>query len=138
MAAAPQVQKARVHLPRVHPPVQWAWLQPLLLPPYAELAQAVLVVVLGLVFCSQILPSLLFNRTRGRWAAKLVWPIRLLLWLMTPITVFIRFFFSVASLSEKPVSAEEETADDVEALFEACRVVPALDQFTMFNLMEGV
>ncbi len=71
------------------------------------------------VFCNQLLPSLLFNRTRGRWAARIVWPIRLLLWLMTPITVFVRFFFSVASLAEEPVSAEEETADDVEALIEA-------------------
>ena len=49
----------------------------------------------------------------------MVWPIRLLLWLMTPITVFIRFFFSVASLAEEPASAEEETAVDVEALLEA-------------------
>jgi len=75
--------------------------------------------VLVVVFCNQILPSLLFNRTRGRWAGRLVWPIRLLLWLMTPITVFVRFFFSVASLAEEPVTPEEETAVDVEALLEA-------------------
>ena len=72
-------------------------------PTYAEIAQAVLGVVLVVVFCNQLFPSLLFNRTRGRWAARLVWPIRLLLWIMTPITVFIRFFFSVASLAEQPV-----------------------------------
>ncbi|MGA2891151.1 MAG: hemolysin family protein [Terracidiphilus sp.] len=88
-------------------------------PTYAEIAQAVLAVVLMVVFCNQLLPSLLFNRTRGHWAARLVWPIRLLLWLMTPITVFVRFFFSVASLAEEPASAEEETAVDVEALLEA-------------------
>jgi putative hemolysin len=50
---------------------------------------------------------------------RLVWPIRLLLWLMTPVTVFVRFFLSVASLAEEPVSQEEETAVDVEALLEA-------------------
>ncbi len=88
-------------------------------PTYPEIAQAVLVVVLVVVFCNQIFPSLLFTHTRGRWAARLVWPIRLLLWLMTPITVLIRFFFSVASLAEEPVSAEEEAAVDVEALLEA-------------------
>jgi len=88
-------------------------------PTYAEIAQAVLAVVLVVVFCNQLLPSLLFNRTRGRWAARLVWPIRLLLWLMTPITVFVRFFFSVASLGEKQATPKEETADDVEALLEA-------------------
>ena len=38
---------------------------------------------------------------------------------MTPITVFVRFFFSVASLAEAPASEEEETAVDVEALLEA-------------------
>jgi CBS domain containing-hemolysin-like protein len=89
-------------------------------PPTAgEIVQALLVMVLVVVFCNQVLPSLLFNRTRGRWVARLTWPIRLLLWLMTPITVFVRFFFSVASLSEEPASPEEEAAVDVEALLEA-------------------
>jgi CBS domain containing-hemolysin-like protein len=88
-------------------------------PTPAEIAQAVLVLVLVVVFCNQLLPTLLFNRTRGRWVAKFVWLIRLLLWLMTPITVFVRFFFSVASLAEEQATAEEETADDVEALLEA-------------------
>ncbi len=88
-------------------------------PTYAEIFQAVLGVVLVVVFCNQLLPSFLFNRTRGRWVARIIWPVRLLLWLVTPITVFMRFFFSVAALAEEPVSAEEETAVDVEALLEA-------------------
>ena len=88
-------------------------------PTYAEIAQAVLGVVLVVVFCNQVLPSLLFNRTKGRWVKRLVWPIRLLLWVVTPITVFVRFFFSVAALAEEPVTAEEESAVDVEALLEA-------------------
>jgi CBS domain containing-hemolysin-like protein len=88
-------------------------------PSYAEIGQAVLGVVLVVVFCNQLLPSLLFNRTRGRWAGRLVWPIRFLLWLVTPITVFVRFFFSLAALAEQPANAEEDTAVDVEALLEA-------------------
>jgi CBS domain containing-hemolysin-like protein len=88
-------------------------------PTYAEIAQAVLVLVMVVIFCNQLLPSLLLNRTRGRWVARLIWPIRLLLWLMTPITVFMQFFFSVAALAEEPASAEEEAAVDVEALLEA-------------------
>jgi CBS domain containing-hemolysin-like protein len=71
------------------------------------------------VFCNQLFPTLLFNRTQGRWARRLIWPIRFLLWLMTPITVFVRFFFSVASLAEQQASPEEETEADVEALLEA-------------------
>lgn len=88
-------------------------------PSYGEIAQAVLGVVLIVVFCNQLIPSLLFNRTRGVWACRLIWPIRLLLWLMTPITVFIRFFYSVAALAEQPASPKEENAVDVEALLEA-------------------
>jgi CBS domain containing-hemolysin-like protein len=88
-------------------------------PNFWEIAQAVLGVVLVVVFCNQLVPSILFNRTRGRWVGKLIWPIRLLLWLMTPITVFVRFFFSVASLAEEPVNEQEEAAVDVEALLEA-------------------
>ena len=88
-------------------------------PSYAEIAQAVLGVVLVVVLCNQLLPEMLFNRTRGRWVRRIAWAIRILLWTMTPITVFVRFFFSVGSLSEVPASAEEETAGDVEALLEA-------------------
>jgi putative hemolysin len=88
-------------------------------PGYAEIAQAVLVVVLAVVFCNQILPNLLFTHTKGRWAARLVWPIRLLLWLMTPITAVIRFFFSLAALAEKPVAEDEEQTPNVESLLEA-------------------
>ena len=88
-------------------------------PGTAEIAQAVLGVALVVVFCNQVIPTLLFNHTRGKWAAALVWPIRLLLWVVTPVTVFVRFFFSVASLAEPPASPEEETAGNVEALLEA-------------------
>jgi CBS domain containing-hemolysin-like protein len=88
-------------------------------PSYAEIAQAVLGVVLVVVVCNQVLPEMLFSRTRGRWVRRIAWAIRILLWLMTPITVFVRFFFSVGSLTEQPASADEETAGDVEALLEA-------------------
>jgi CBS domain containing-hemolysin-like protein len=97
-------------------------------PNAAEVAQAVLGVVLVVIFCNQLFPSLLFNRTKGLWAARIVWPIRLLLWLITPITVFIRFFFSVASLAEHPVDPAEEPAPDVEALIEAGEEEGILEQ----------
>ncbi|HSZ16403.1 MAG TPA: hemolysin family protein [Terracidiphilus sp.] len=88
-------------------------------PTSAEIAQAVLGVALVVVFCNQVLPTLLFNLTEGRWAARLLWPIRFLFWIITPITVFVRFFYSVASLAEPTPNPEEETAGNVEALLEA-------------------
>ncbi|MGB6974541.1 MAG: hemolysin family protein [Terracidiphilus sp.] len=93
-----------------------------------EIAQALLGVGLVVVFCGQILPSLLFRHTRGRWVVRLLWPIRLLLWLVTPIAVFVRFFLSVAALAEDPASPEEEAADNVEALLEAGEEEGILEQ----------
>ncbi|HWE83741.1 MAG TPA: hemolysin family protein [Terracidiphilus sp.] len=88
-------------------------------PAAGEIVQALVGVVLVVVFCNQAIPWLLFERTEGRWAVPLLWPIRLLLWSTTPITVLVRFFFSVASLAEEPATREEEAAVDVEALLEA-------------------
>ncbi|MDR3737843.1 MAG: hemolysin family protein [Terracidiphilus sp.] len=88
-------------------------------PSGGEIFQAVLGVALVVVFCGQILPSLLFIHTSGHWVRRLVWPIRLMLWGVTPITFFVRFFHSVASLAEPLVDEEEEAAGDVEALLEA-------------------
>jgi len=93
-----------------------------------EFAQAVLGVVLVVVFSNQLIPSLLFNRTRGLWTARLLWPIVVLLWLATPVTVLIRFFFSVAALAETPANPEEEPAPDVEALIEAGEEEGILEQ----------
>ena len=97
-------------------------------PTYPEIAQALISVVLVVVFCAQLLPAVLFNRTRGLWAASLVWPFRVLLWAVTPISVFVRFFLSVASLDEEPAGAQEEPTANVEALLEAGEEEGILDQ----------
>ncbi|HTX76339.1 MAG TPA: hemolysin family protein [Terracidiphilus sp.] len=88
-------------------------------PTAGEIVQALVGVVLVVVFCNQAIPWLLFERTEGRWAVRMLWPIRLLLWSVTPITVLIRFFFSVVALAEEPATSEQEEAADVEALLEA-------------------
>jgi putative hemolysin len=88
-------------------------------PTYEEIAQAVLSVILVAVFCTQVLPFLLFQRTQGLWVVRLIWVVRLLLFVVFPVTLLISFLLSVANLAEEPVTAEEEAAGDVEALLEA-------------------
>lgn len=88
-------------------------------PTLEEILQAVLIVVLVTAFCTQVLPFLLFQRTRGLWVVRLVWLVRLLLFIVFPVTLLISFLLSIANLAEEPVTAEEETAGDVEALLEA-------------------
>jgi len=88
-------------------------------PPLEEILQAVLAVVLAAVFCTQLMPFLLFQRTRGLWVVALLWPVRLMLFVVFPVTLLVSFLLSVATLAEEPATAEEEAADDVEALLEA-------------------
>src|SRR5580658_2768241 len=88
-------------------------------PNLEEIAQSVLAVVMVAVFCTQLVPFLLFQRTRGLWVVRLLWPVRLMLFLVFPVTLLVSFLLSIATLAEEPVTAEEETAGDVEALLEA-------------------
>jgi putative hemolysin len=88
-------------------------------PTAAEISQAVLAVILVVIFCNRIIPALLFNRTQGRWVRGIVWPVRIMLWVVTPFSVLIRFFDSVVALGEENGGTEEEPAPDVEALLEA-------------------
>jgi CBS domain containing-hemolysin-like protein len=88
-------------------------------PNLEEIAQSVLAIVLVAVFCAQLLPFLLFQRTRGLWVVRLLWPVRLMLYLVFPVTLLVSFLLSIATLAEEPVTLEEETAGDVEALLEA-------------------
>ena len=75
--------------------------------------------MLVVVFCNQFLPSLLFNRTRGRWAGRLVWPIRLLLVADDAHHGFCALLFLRGGAGRGAGNAEEEAAVDVEALLEA-------------------
>jgi putative hemolysin len=88
-------------------------------PTLEEICQAVLGVVLVAVFCTQVIPFLLFQRTKGLWVVRLLWPVQLLLYVVFPVTLLVSFLLSVATLAEVPVTAEEEAAGDVEALLEA-------------------
>jgi len=98
-------------------------------PPAAlEILQAVLAIVLVVMLAGQLIPSLLFNRTRGLWATRILWLIVVLLWVVTPVTVIIRFFSSIAALAEAPAGPEEEQAVDVEALIEAGEEEGILEQ----------
>ena len=89
-------------------------------PTVAEIAQAVLGVVLVILIFNQFLPFVFFTRTRGIWIARLRLLLRVLFYLMTPVTLFLGFLLSIAALAEAaPRNQEETTSEGVEALIEA-------------------
>jgi putative hemolysin len=90
-------------------------------PTFGEVLQAVFSVVLVVVLFSRLLPYIFFMRTRGEWAARWAWCYKLLFYLISPVTFFLGFLLSIASLAEEPSAAteEEDVAEGVDALIEA-------------------
>ncbi|MGA8531735.1 MAG: hemolysin family protein [Acidobacteriaceae bacterium] len=90
-------------------------------PSLAEIAQVVLGIILVIVLFNRLLPFAFFTRTKGAWIVRWRWLLRLLLWLVFPITLFVQFLLSIAALAEAQPSAngENTTSEAVEALIEA-------------------
>jgi CBS domain containing-hemolysin-like protein len=89
-------------------------------PTIAEIGQAVLGVVLVIVLFNRLLPFIFFTRTRGLWVVRVRWLLRLLFYLVLPVTIFLSFLLSIAALAEAPKHEEEDDASEaVDALIEA-------------------
>jgi putative hemolysin len=90
-------------------------------PSFAEIAQAILGVVLVIVLFNQLLPFVFFTRTRGLWIVRLRLILRGLFTLVFPVTLLLSFLLSIASLAEPASTQDEEDLNDlaVDALIEA-------------------
>lgn len=90
-------------------------------PTAAEIGQVVLGIILVVVLFNRLLPYAFFARTRGAWILRWRWPLRLLLWIVLPITLFVQFLLSIAALAEPlpSTNGENATAEAVDALIEA-------------------
>ncbi|HUB19513.1 MAG TPA: hemolysin family protein [Acidobacteriaceae bacterium] len=88
---------------------------------WPEIAQVLLGIVLVIVLFNRLLPYAFFTRTRGAWIVRWRWFLRLLIWIVLPITLFVQFLLSIAALAEQPPSAngDNTAAEAVEALIEA-------------------
>lgn len=86
----------------------------------AEIAQAVLGIIVVILFCNQFLPFVFFTRTRGDWIVGWRGVLRVLFYLMTPVTLFLGFLLSIAALAESTPKTQDETVlEAVDALIEA-------------------
>ncbi len=85
-----------------------------------KIAEALLGVTLAIVVCNRILPFVFFTRTKGEWLVPFAPVLRVLVYLLMPITVVLGFCLQIAALAEpkEPVEAET-TSEAVDALIEA-------------------
>jgi putative hemolysin len=94
-----------------------------------EIAQAAVGIILVVIVCNRLTPYVLFTRTRGEWLARFVPLLKLLIYMMLPVTVVLSFGLSVAALAKSHEPEEpEHPSDAVDALIEAGREEGILEE----------
>lgn len=89
-------------------------------PTAPEILQALFGVVLVILLFNRFFPMVFFTRTKGVWVARLRILLRLLFYLVLPITLSLSFLQSIAALAESEGrTKEEDAAEAVDALIEA-------------------
>jgi CBS domain containing-hemolysin-like protein len=86
----------------------------------AEIAQLAILLIAIVVVFNRVIPFILFSRTRGDWLMNFVPVLRMLTYLVLPVTVVIGFCLSVATLTRDRTEREpEHPSEAVDALIEA-------------------
>jgi len=85
-----------------------------------EILQATLSLILIVVVCNRFLPFVFFSRTSGAWLMRWTLVLRILIYLVFPVTLVLGFLQSVASLTKQNTGEQPESATEaVDALIEA-------------------
>jgi putative hemolysin len=94
-----------------------------------EILQATLSLVLLIIIFNRFLPFVCFARTKGQWLGYWVLPLRILIYLVLPVTLVLGFLQSVTTLTQEQSGAQPETqAEAVDALIEAGEEEGILDE----------
>src|SRR6202790_4492849 len=85
-----------------------------------EILQVAISLVLVVIVCNRFLPFVFFSRTKGEWLIYWTMFLKILIYLVMPVTIVLGFLESVASLTKQNTSEQPETsAEAVDALIEA-------------------
>jgi CBS domain containing-hemolysin-like protein len=85
-----------------------------------DILQAVIALLLIVIVCNRFLPYVFFSRTKGEWLIPWTLFLRILMYLVRPVTLVLGFLQSVVSLTKENTGEQPETpAEAVDALIEA-------------------
>jgi CBS domain containing-hemolysin-like protein len=105
-----------------------------------EILQATLSLILIIVVFNRFLPFVFFSRTKGDWLVRWVWPLRILIYTVLPITLILGFLQSVTSLTKRASEEKAESpAEAVDALIEAGQeegIIQASDRDLIQSVVE--
>jgi putative hemolysin len=87
-----------------------------------EILQATISLIMIVILCNRFLPFVFFSRTSGAWLIRWTLVLKLLIYLVFPVTVALGFLQSVAALTRRNTNEQPESATEaVDALIEAGR-----------------
>ncbi len=85
-----------------------------------EVVQAIVAMVLILVACNRVFRSCCSRARQGAWILPFIPAMRVLMFIISPVTLALGFSMQVAALAEEPETVQPETpAEAVDALIEA-------------------
>lgn len=85
-----------------------------------DVLQATISLLLIVIVCNRFLPFVFFSRTKGEWLLQWVRVLKILIYLVMPVTIVVGFLQSVVTLTrESPTEQTETAAEAVDALIEA-------------------
>jgi len=85
-----------------------------------EILQATISLILIIIVCNRFLPFVFFWRTKGEWVVRWTLVLKVLIYLVLPVTIVLGFMQSVASLTKpNPTEQAESSTEAVDALIEA-------------------
>jgi CBS domain containing-hemolysin-like protein len=94
-----------------------------------EILQATLSLILIVIICNRFLPFVFFSRTKGQWLIPWTPFLRILIYVVLPVTLVLGFLQSVAALTKEHSDEQPETqAEAVDALIEAGQEEGILDE----------
>ena len=94
----------------------------------AEIARTVFELLLAMMVFDRLLPQIFFTKTTGEWIAKISLLIRVLFYLVLPLTLTIGLLLSIAGLAEPESPESEDPAEAMDALLEAGEEEGVLDE----------
>ena len=90
------------------------------IPGPGTIARAAAELILLILIFDRLIPQILFARTRGLWIRRIIFVLKVLFYLILPVTIVLQLLLSIAALAEPEDKAEEEhPSEAMEALLEA-------------------
>ena len=93
-----------------------------------EIGRTVFELLLAMLVFDRLLPQIFFTKTDGLWIARISFLVRVLFYLVLPLTLTIGLLLSIAGLAEPEAQQLEDSGEAMDALLEAGEEEGVLDE----------